>query len=197
MHLPQTRQLPPFLRGFTGLISDVVNEYFTNYFPAAVATATSLVARNGTERLIYTTHSWLVSLYLDCPASGGFNISCPDEAALGLFRKCISDGWITWHAFPFNAEPEAYDSSLFAFGVNMSHWLDDQFKKPRSITMSQRDVPGMTRSVIPLLLQQGVLAISEGVNSYSAPPVVPTIFNWSDAAGGSLIYMVRVLVLER
>lgn len=75
VHLPQTGQLPPFLRGFTGLISDVVNEYFTNYFPAAVATATSLVARNGTERLIYTTHSWLVSLYLDCPASGGFNIS--------------------------------------------------------------------------------------------------------------------------
>lgn len=60
--------------------------------------------------------------------------------------------------------------------------------------MSQRDVPGMTRSVIPLLLQQGVLAISEGVNSYSAPPVVPTIFNWSDAAGGSLIYMVRLLM---
>ena len=27
----------------------------------------------------------------------------------------------------------------------------DQFGKPRSVVMSQRDVPGMTRSVIPLL----------------------------------------------
>jgi hypothetical protein len=30
------------------------------------------------------------------------------------------------------------------------------FGKPRKIAMSQRDVPGMTRSVIPLLKQAGV-----------------------------------------
>ena len=30
--------------------------------------------------------------------------------------------------------------------------------------MSQRDVPGMTRSVIPLLLASGVTAITVGVN---------------------------------
>ena len=46
--------------------------------------------------------------------------------------------------------------------------------------MSQRDVPGMTRSVIPLLVSNGVHAITVEVNTVSMPPAVPSVFRWQD-----------------
>lgn len=60
----------------------------------------------------------------------------------------------------------------------MSRDLDSQFGTSNSMTMSQRDVPGMTRGMIPILAQNGVKAVSVGVNGASAPPGVPSIFIW-------------------
>jgi len=53
--------------GYAAYTINVVNKYFTEYFPRAIEIATGL--RNGgyVETFIYTTHAWLVSLYLDCP----------------------------------------------------------------------------------------------------------------------------------
>ena len=47
----------------------------------------------------------------------------------------------------------------------------------------QRDVPGMTRNAIPILTDEGVQAITIGVNGGSAPPGVPknTPFIWRDS----------------
>lgn len=39
----------------------------------------------------------------------------------------------------------------------------------------QRDVPGMTRAAVPVLASQGVLALTSGVNGFSAPPGVPKV----------------------
>ena len=52
---------------------------------------------------------------------------------------------------------------------------------------SQRDVPGVTRGIVPLLRSKGVLAFSEGANGAFTSPQVPLLFNWSDAASGSSI----------
>lgn len=98
----------------------------------------------------------------------------------------VKRGDITWHAFPFNAEPEVYDSSLFQSSVILARDLALKLGQQAPRTMSQRgatrrstfhatltlypDVPGMTRGVIPLLAQQGVEAISVGVNGGSSPP---------------------------
>jgi hypothetical protein len=48
----------------------------------------------------------------------------------------------------------------------------------------QRDVPGLTRAVIPVFVSKGIKAISVGVNAGSAPPGVPkcTPFIWRDEA---------------
>ena len=46
--------------------------------------------------------------------------------------------------------------------------------------MSQRDVPGMTRSLIPLLVSNSVQAVTVGVNTVSMPPAVPSVFLWQD-----------------
>ena len=40
------------------------------------------------------------------------------------------------------------------------------------------DVPGIPRSVIPVLVANGVSAITVGTNSKSMPAVVPKIFEW-------------------
>lgn len=50
----------------------------------------------------------------------------------------------------------------------------------------QRDVPGLTRAAVPILVRQGVKALSVGVNAGSAPPGVPksTPFIWTDPQSG-------------
>lgn len=48
------------------------------------------------------------------------------------------------------------------------------------ITMTQRDVPGATRGIVPLLTKAGVQAYAGGVNTASLPPNVPRTFVWHD-----------------
>jgi hypothetical protein len=52
---------------------------------------------------------------------------------------------------------------------------------------AQRDVPGLTRAAIPVLVGKGVRAVSVGVNPGSAPPGVPqyTPFIWRDEESGT------------
>ena len=50
--------------------------------------------------------------------------------------------------------------------LKMTHALDAEFGLPPKAVLSQRDVPGLTRSMIPILKQHGVEAVSVGVNGY-------------------------------
>ena len=53
--------------------------------------------------------------------------------------------------------------------------------------MSQRDVPGTTRSIIPIMKRNKVEAITVGVNTATMPPAVPSVFNWKDIVSGHSI----------
>jgi hypothetical protein len=154
--------------------------YFKDYFPAAIATAAALRARGGPERYVYLTHSWLVSLYLDCPSKLG--IYCPNPEEIAAFEAAVHRGDITWHALPHNFQAEFMDVELLQYAVQLAHDLDQRFGLPPKRTMSQRDVPGLTRAAVPILTRAGVAALSVGVNSGSAPPGVPkfTPFWWKD-----------------
>ena len=79
------------------------------------------------------------------------------------------------------------DSSLFESALEIAENLDLLFNKTRSITMTQRDVPGLTRSALPLLNKHGVRAITVGVNGATAPPAVPRIFTWKDLNSGASV----------
>eukprot|EP01084_Bolivina_argentea_P099980 179630_1 len=130
------------------------------------------------------THCYLVSLFLHCPPSMG--IKCPSKEAINRFIKGVQSNYIYWHAFPFNSQQENYNPSLFEFGLQMCQDLYNELNittRPSSIVLSQRDVPGMTRGVIPYLLKHGIRAISVGVNGASAPPDVPDIFRWKSLDG--------------
>lgn len=105
-------------------------------------------------QMIYTTHPFLVSLYLNCTILDG--IHCPDEHNRKEFIDAVNRGDIAWHAFPFNAEPELADDTLFDFGIQMAHDLNIQFNMNKTTVMSQRDVPGLTRGVIPILQNSNI-----------------------------------------
>ena len=88
------------------------------------------------------------------------------------------------------------DPGIFEYGLSIAADLNAKYfgaDNRTTITLSQRDVPGMTRSVIPLLVKHGVQvrmsglrctcgrlrscaqAISVGVNPSTAPPAVPKV----------------------
>jgi hypothetical protein len=168
--------------GFTDLSTNVVNKYFDNYFPLAIKTSNTLRERKSPIGYIYTTHSWLVSLYLDCPQDIWVNLHCPNATSQQNLREAIKRGDITWHAFPFNTETDMLDSSLADYAISIAHDLDKQFGLPKKNTLSQRDVPGITRALIPRLVAAGVKAISMGVNGASAPPDCGKVFRWKNKA---------------
>ena len=89
------------------LVNNVLNFYFDLYFPRAVVLANALKARNGTERFIYTTHPWLVDLYINCPANmtlSGIPLSCPSQPDVDAFKAALAAGDIVMHASPFNIQ---------------------------------------------------------------------------------------------
>ena len=166
--------------GFANTAQNIVNEYFDKYFPDAVRIAKELRDLGAEERLVFTTHSYLVYLYLNCPVSPKLGLHCPSQEQLQDFTDAVKRGDIVWHAFPFNAQMEFFNEALADFGFQMTHKLDEMFGRNATITMSQRDVPGTTRSIIPIMQKNGVQAITVGVNTATMPPAVPSVFNWKD-----------------
>ena len=161
-----------------GVAPSVVAEYFSSYFPRAAAVGAALrAARN--ESLQWMTQSWLVNLFLDCPA--GLGLRCPNATQIAAVEAAIAAGDITWHAFPHNSQLSLASPALVRELVAHTHGLDDKLGRPRKRVLSQRDVPGLPRGVVPALTAAGVDAVSVGSNGRVLPPNVPPAFRWRDA----------------
>ena len=169
--------------GFANTAANIINEWFHKFFPLALSLGLELDKRGGPERLKFMAQSYVVSLFLDCPP-GFANLICPSPEEIANFTKAVDKGYIYWHAFPFNGELELSEPSMFAAALNLTHSLDDRFGLPHKATLSQRDVPGLTRAALPALTAVGVRAISVGVNPFSTPPYVPRAFVWRDLGTG-------------
>ena len=50
-----------------GFVSTVLNGYFHTHFQKAVNISQQLRQEQYVETFVYTTHPWLVNLYLNCP----------------------------------------------------------------------------------------------------------------------------------
>ena len=96
------------------------------------------------------------------------------------------------NAFPHNAEPETMTPQLLQAAVRMSRDLSSPLSIPPPATLSQRDVPGLSRSAIPLLKSTGITGISVGVNGASLPPAVPRAFVWRDESSDSEVLCMYV-----
>ena len=129
-------------------------------------------------RALTSAESWILDLYFNCPP--GLGVHCPTPEAMATVQRAIDAGHITWHAFPHNAQLEVMGPALIEAGLELTFALDRRFGQPNKRTLSQRDVPGMTRALIPLLRRNGVRAISIGANGGSTPPELPPCFLWKD-----------------
>lgn len=177
-------QASHFDAGFVDSTVGILNLWFHTHFPRAWSVGQALDAAGGAPRLKFMTQSWIVSMFLDCPP-GVPGLVCPSPAEVANITQAIRAGYLTWHAFPHNAELELADAGHILRAINITHSLDDSLAQRRKTVLSQRDVPGITRAALPVLAAAGLRAVSVGVNGGSAFPQVPRVFSWRDAASGA------------
>ena len=171
--------------GYTTTIMDVLNEYVHTYFQKVEQLGDAMRALEGTDRFIYTTHPWLMSLLMECPCppptdgsnpnatcaarslnnSKALPLSCAGVAEIQQFKDAVAKGDIVWHAAPMNNQFENQSPLLVEAGLKLTRQYDHQFYGPKAkhnetITMSDRDVIYVTRSMIPFLSKYGTSMLS-------------------------------------
>eukprot|EP00055_Hartaetosiga_balthica_P011906 m.55775 g.55775 ORF g.55775 m.55775 type:complete len:723 (+) comp7771_c0_seq1:40-2208(+) len=126
--------------------------------------------------LIFTTHPYIVSLLLDCPPGMGF--ACPNDTERDIIVTGLKKGNIVMQAFPHNAETATLTPSFFMDALQLGKDLASMLNISAPTVMSQRDVPGATIGMVPLLSRNGIVGFSVGVNTASLPPAAPRVFVW-------------------
>ena len=179
----------PFAR-----IIEVLQAYVDVFFPRAIAIARALRDLGGSERLIYTSHSWLLSLYLHCPANltlSGETLRCPTPGAVAELTAALQAGDIYFHAGAFNLQYEhAMNAEVVDFSLQLARDLADELGVARPSVLSLRDVPGTTRSLVPILARNNITALSIGVNDAAPNAAMPNPGVWQDpATNASVLYM--------
>ena len=165
--------------GFTNLARRVRQQYHEHFIPQALETGEHFHGEDpGNLRFIWTTGSWLIADYL---ASAG-----PAEVA--RLERAIDRGLIRWHALPFTTHSELMSPALFRAGLSYSHDLDRRFGRT-TMAAKMTDVPGHTRSIVPLLAEAGVRFLHLGVNEASPVPDVPEVFRWRADSGEEVVVM--------
>ncbi len=164
--------------GFTNTAENVLRRYFEQFIPRAMDLARKVRESGGRERFVWTTGSFLIYQYLE-------QASPEDRRRM---EQAIQSGDIVWHGLPFTTHTELIDESLYRFGLSLSQKLDKRFGK-KTTSAKLTDVPGHTRSMVPLLAEAGIRLLHIGVNSASTPPDVPPLFVWKDPSGAEIVVM--------
>jgi len=163
--------------GFTDTQANVMREYFDEYFPQAIETASALRSAGG-DRYVWTTGSWLLYEYLEQA----------DAQARKKMEEAVLAGDIAWHALPFSWQTEMLDRSMIEGCLGFSASLDQRFGR-KTVGAKMTDVPGHSRGIISPLAAAGVKLLDIGVNPASTPPEVPLAFLWKGNDGSSLIML--------
>lgn len=225
VHLVQANHLD---LGFSDLMARVMNRYivggpgtsdpahhdqpchYDSFLGSAAATSAELRHAGSTASFRYMADSWVLDVFRRCPADfpsvgppfDPTGLLCPNASVAASVAAAVKRGDIWVHAFPHNGQAELMDSTMFAAGINSSLQAAASAGSPhRPLVMSQRDVPGLTRAVVPVLRRLGIIGISVGANDGSPAPHVPSTvdcdtaglrtvrrpFLWVDAASGESI----------
>ena len=153
--------------GFTDLAENVVATYINEFIPVAIRLARETREQQGDKCFKWTTGSWLIHTFLERA----------DSQNRTRMEQAIEAGDICWHAMPFTTHSEVLDPSIYEAGLQLSQKLDERYGKT-TISAKMTDVPGHTRSIVPLLQRNGVSLLHIGVNPASMPPDVPPVFIW-------------------
>lgn len=160
--------------GFTNLAETVFRQYMDSYIPEALALAKQ--TRNTPCRFRWTVGSWLLWQYRR------------EKGDTPELEEAIQEGDIRWHGLPFTTHTEYMTEALFESGLQISRKLDQRYGT-RTIAAKMTDVPGHTRSMIPLLAKAGIRFLHIGVNPASTVPEVPVLFWWQAPGGEKVLVM--------
>ena len=163
--------------GFTDYAANIVQTYFTQFIPQALALAER--TRDSEYRFRWTTGAWMIYNYLEQES--------PENRR--RMEAAIAAGDFRWHALPFTTHTELMDESLCRFALTYAQSLDQRFGQ-KTIAAKLTDVPGHTRALVPVLAEAGIKLLHIGVNEASSVPEVPPVFVWRDEASGTEIMVV-------
>ena len=164
--------------GFTNLAEKVIQTYMNDFIPRAIKLAEETREKAPDHRFIWTTGSWLIYHFLE-------KANRPMQKRM---EKAIQNGDITWLGLPFTTHSELADPSLYELGIQLSGILDKRFGT-KTIAGKMTDVPGHTRSIVPLLTKNEIEFLHIGVNPASTPPDVPPLFRWRSPDGSEVTVM--------
>lgn len=160
--------------GFTDTQANVMQKYFKQYYPQAMALAAQR-REAGQDRYVWTTGSWLLYEYLEQASS--------DERR--RMEQSIAQGDIAWHSLPFSWQTEMLDRSTIEGCLGLSAALDKRFGHT-TIAGKMTDVPCHSRGIVAPLAAGGVRLLDIGVNPASTPPEVPDVFLWKEPEGAEI-----------
>ena len=172
--------------GFTHLAGEVAQRYADDFFPRAIATAEALAERpgpadgtaeGGRPRLVWTTGSWILREALERRGS---------TARQRAVAAAVERGHLAWHGLPLTFHTELADADLLRHGLSISRRLDERFGR-RTLAAKMTDVPGHTRSLVPLLAEAGIRFLHLGVNPAWPVPAVPPAFRWRSPDGAEVV----------
>lgn len=154
--------------GFTDLGKTVLERYRKEYIPHSIELAFSLNTEKE-KKFIWTVGSYLIDDY--------FKHAEAEERE--RLKTAIRRGDICWHGLSCTTHTELLDEELFDYDLAISDRLDAEFGK-KTIAAKMTDVPGHTRSIVPLLAAHGKKYLHLGVNPSSMVPGVPLTFVWKN-----------------
>jgi hypothetical protein len=164
--------------GFTNLAEKVIQTYMNDFIPRAIELARETREKDPAHRFVWTTGSWLIYHFLEKA----------DRSMQIRMEKAIENGDIAWLGLPFTMHSELADPSLYELGIHLADILDKRFGK-KTIAGKMTDVPGHTRSIVPLLAKNKIEFLQIGVNPASTPPDVPPLFRWRSPDGSEITVM--------
>lgn len=152
----------------------------------------------------WMTQEWILSLLFDCPDAGlhpwspsGLDpvpssapplLQCPNASFVADVKAVVARGDIFFHAFPHNPSYGFYDVGSVEAGLNLVKATADSLKVPHPVSLSLRDVPGLTRALLPTLTAAEVRFVSVGSGGpKQGHPDVPDLFVWRDLASNASV----------
>jgi hypothetical protein len=142
--------------GFTNTSRNICDLYFDTYFPRAWNTSAVLRQRGGVEQYQWTEFPWLIQEYLDGAVQCAHRPRTAEEVS--LMEAAIGRDDIIWHGNALNNFLELEDASLFSYSLQMAKKLSAKYNKTHgSVAGKHTDVPGMSKSAIPILAAAGTL----------------------------------------
>ncbi len=159
-------------------------EYFFKHYPNGIALSRALRASGSPAAYAVTTHPWLIQEFYDGAADCAR--TARNASMLALMDQAIADGDIRWHGKPANMLVELEDGPWFATSLRMSGALNARFNKSwGALACKSTDVPGFSKSAIPIFAAEGKRSLHMGYNGNCRVPDLPQAFNWVHTASGT------------